>query len=61
MSRIAQADTKTAILSILESQTGEQKSYPLVEEMTDSRVAEGDVFEENLKLLETLKQGIENI
>lgn len=33
MARVSQPDTKTAILRILESQTGEQEAYPLVEEM----------------------------
>lgn len=61
IARMVKSDTKAAILSILESQTGEQKAYPLVEEMMDSRIARGDDFEENLKLLEILKHGIEDI
>ena len=61
IARTSYPHTKTAILRILESQTGEQEDYPLVDEMRDGRTAEGDVFEENLKLLEILKQGIEDI
>ena len=58
---IVQRETKTAILRILESQIGEQEAYPLAEEMGEARTFGSNVFEENLKFLETLKQGIEDI
>jgi len=51
--------TRRALLDILEEQTGERDSYPLVEEMT--RNVSSDDFEENLILLEALKKGIDEV
>lgn len=58
MARIARPETKRVILAILDGETGERGHYPLVEDMTGLTIRV-ELFEENLKLLEAMKAGIQ--
>jgi len=57
VARIATPETKETLLDILEHETGEKDTYPLVEDMMKNRHSSD--FEENLQLLEALEKGIE--
>ncbi|MCK4728998.1 MAG: hypothetical protein KAT27_08755 [Desulfobacterales bacterium] len=51
-------NTAKALLEILNSETGEQDRYRLVEDMMESSASFKNDFDEKLQLLEELKSGI---
>jgi len=61
MAVIADPETRTVISSILNRETGEQRQYRLVTDMTRARSTMEGAFEEGLKLVEKLKRGFVEI
>lgn len=61
LAKIAKPETVQAIMDILEMETNEQSQYRLVAEMSATRIAEAERFEDRLKLLLKLKQGISEV
>ncbi|MDY6793636.1 MAG: nucleotidyl transferase AbiEii/AbiGii toxin family protein [Thermodesulfobacteriota bacterium] len=57
VSVILNPESKDYILKILETETGEQKSYKFIEDMRQGNYINRDDFDERFKLLEAFKQG----
>ena len=57
VSVILNPEAKDYILKILETETGEQKSYKFIEDMRQGNYINRDDFDERFKLLEAFKQG----
>jgi len=58
IAKIAKPETRSALLAILDHETGEQERYRLVEDVMRSVFSSGETFEGKLQLLEALKKGI---
>jgi predicted nucleotidyltransferase len=57
VSEILNLEAKDYILKILETETGEQKSYKFIEDMRQGNYIERNDFDMRLKLVESFKQG----
>ncbi len=58
MAKIMSTETRMVVLGILDQETGDQKRYRMVEDMTRSHAGAVDAFEECLQFLEALQRGI---
>ena len=58
LAKIAKPETVQLVLKILEQETGEQSQSRLAAEMSPNLAVRADLFENHLKLLVKLKQGI---
>ena len=58
MAKVMTTETRKVVLEILDQETGDQKRYRLVEDMTRSHAGEGNAFEECMQFLEVLTRGI---
>jgi predicted nucleotidyltransferase len=61
LAKIAKPETVQAVMDILERETREQTKYRLVAEMSATRIAEAGRFDDHLKLLLKLSQGISEV
>lgn len=58
MAKVMTSETRKAVLGILDQETGDQKRYRLVEDMTRGHAGAVNAFEECLQFLEVLTRGI---
>jgi hypothetical protein len=61
LAAIAKPETVQSILGILERETSDPSKYQLAIEMGSSRIGEAELFDQNLRLLQKLNQGVSEV